>query len=105
MIAARCDVFGAGSLQLGFTVLIMAAVAILWGAGLPAAVLLGGAVAMSSTGITLKQLVDQGDVSSHPGRLLLGILLFQDLAILPFLVVLDGWELSGGPAERCAGLE
>ena len=98
LIAARRDVFGAGSLQVGFTVLIVAAVATLWGVGLPAAVLLGGAVAMSSTAITLKQLVDQGDVSSHQGRLLLGILLFQDLAVLPFLVVLGGWELSGGPA-------
>ncbi len=55
------------------------------------------AVAMSSTAITLKQLVDQGDVSSQHGRLVLGILLFQDLATLPFLVVLGGWELSGGP--------
>ena len=97
MIAARLDVFGAGGLQVGFTVLIVAAVAMLWGAGLPAAVLLGGAIAMSSTAITLKQLVDQGDVSSQQGRLVLGILLFQDLAVLPFLVVLGGWELSGGP--------
>src|SRR4030081_2183735 len=97
MIAARRDVFGAGSLQLGFTVLIVAAVVMLWGAGLPTAVLLGGAVAMSSTAITLKQLVDQGDVSSHQGRLVLGILLFQDLAALPFLVVLGRWELGAGP--------
>jgi monovalent cation:H+ antiporter-2, CPA2 family len=67
------------------------------GVGLPTAVLLGGAVAMSSTAITLKQLVDQGDVSSHQGRLVLGILLFQDLAALPFLVVLGGWELGSGP--------
>jgi CPA2 family monovalent cation:H+ antiporter-2 len=97
MIAARRDVFGAGSLQVGFTVLIVAAVAMLWGAGLRTAMLLGGAVAMSSTAITLKQLVDQGDVSSQQGRLVLGILLFQDLAVLPFLVVLGGWQLSGGP--------
>jgi len=97
MIAARRDVFGAGSLQVGFTVLMVAGLAMLGGIGLPTAVLLGGAVAMSSTAITLKQLVDQGDVSSHQGRLVLGILLFQDLAALPFLVVLGGWELGAGP--------
>src|SRR6267154_1254339 len=97
MIAARRDVFGAGSLQVGFTVLMVAGLAMLGGIGLPTAVLLGGAVAMSSTAITLKQLVDQGDVSSQHGRLVLGILLFQDLATLPFLVVLGEWELSGGP--------
>ena len=97
MIAARRDVFGAGSLQVGFTVLIVAGIAMLWGVGLSTAVLLGGAVAMSSTAITLKQLVDQGDVSSQQGRLVLAILLFQDLAALPFLVVLGGWKQSGGP--------
>src|SRR6195256_6825872 len=97
MIAARRDVFVAGSLQVGLTALIVAGIAMLWGVGLPTAVLLGAAVAMSSTAITLKQLVDQGDVSSQQGRLVLGILLFQDLAVLPFLVLLGGWELSGGP--------
>src|ERR1700704_2427098 len=96
MIAARRDVFVAGSLQVGLTALIVAGIAILWGVELPTAVLLGGAVAMSSTAITLKQLVDQGDVSSQQGRLVLAILLFQDLAALPFLVVLGGWKQSGG---------
>jgi CPA2 family monovalent cation:H+ antiporter-2 len=102
MIAARRDVFGAGSLQVGFTVSMVAGLAMLCGVGLPIAVLLGAAVAMSSTAITLKQLVDQGDVSSQQGRLVLGILLFQDLAVLPFLVVLGGWQLSGGPEPLAA---
>src|SRR4030088_2530945 len=97
MIAARRDVFVAGSLQVGLTALIVAGIAMLWGGELPTAVLLGGAVAMSSTAITLKQLVDQGDVGSQQGRLVLAILLFQDLAALPFLVVLGGRKQSGGP--------
>jgi len=97
MIAARRDVFGAGSLQVGFTVFIVTGIAALSGVSLSGAVMLGGAVAMSSTAITLKQLVDQGEVSSQQGRLVLGILLFQDLAVLPFLVVLGGWQLGGGP--------
>src|SRR5258708_27920448 len=74
----------------------------LWGVRLATAVLIGGAVAMSSTAITLKQLVDQGDFSSQQGRLVLGILLFQDLAVLPFLVVLDGWHIGGGPEPLVA---
>src|SRR4030081_2583413 len=97
MIAARRDVFVAGSLQVGLTALIVAGIAMLWGGEFPTAVLLGGAVAMSSTAITLKQLVEQGDVSSQQGRLVLGILLFQALAALPFLVVLGEWKQSGGP--------
>ena len=103
MIAARRDVFGAGSLQVGFTVFIVTGIAALSGMSLSGAVLLGGAVAMSSTAITLKQLVDQGEVSSQQGRLVLGILLFQDLAVLPFLVVLGVWQPGGG-AEPLGGL-
>ena len=53
MIDGRRDVFGAGSLQVGFTVLMVAGAAMLWGAGLPAAALLGGAVAMSSTAMII----------------------------------------------------
>jgi CPA2 family monovalent cation:H+ antiporter-2 len=56
MIAARGDVFGAGSLQLGLTVWLVAGTAILLGGGFGPALLLGGAVAVSSTAITLKQL-------------------------------------------------
>ncbi|MDB5393086.1 MAG: glutathione-regulated potassium-efflux system protein [Rhodospirillales bacterium] len=102
MIAARGDVFGAGSLQVGFTMLLVAGAAILLGAGFGPAVLLGGAVAMSSTAITLKQLGDQGDIGSQHGRLALGILLYQDLATLPFLVVLDASGPSGGPDPGAA---
>jgi CPA2 family monovalent cation:H+ antiporter-2 len=96
VIAARRTVFGAGSLQVGLTVLIVAAGVLFWGAGLAAAALIGGAVAMSSTAITLKQLADQGDITSQHGRLVLGILLFQDLATIPFLVILGTWGPGGG---------
>jgi CPA2 family monovalent cation:H+ antiporter-2 len=102
IISARRDVFGAGSLQLGFAILLVTAIAMLSGVGLSAAVLLGGAVAMSSTAITLKQLADQGNVSSYQGRIALAILLFQDVATLPFLVVLGGWQLGGGPEPLAA---
>jgi CPA2 family monovalent cation:H+ antiporter-2 len=97
MIHARADVFGAGGLQVALTTLSVAAAVMLWGGGLPGAVLMGGAVAMSSTAITLKQLADQGEISTQHGRLALGILLFQDLATLPFLVVVGAWRASGTP--------
>ena len=52
---------------------------------------------MSSTAITLKQLSDQGELGSEHGRLATGILLFQDLATLPFLVFAGAgrWEKFG----------
>lgn len=95
MIRAHTHVFGAGSLQVGLTSLIVAGSAMLLGTSWPAAILLGGAVAMSSTAIALKQLADQGEISTQHGRLALGVLLFQDLATLPFLVMVGAWEQSG----------
>src|SRR5262245_40212882 len=97
MIAAGRDVFAAGALQVGLTTSIVAGGAMVFGISLWAALLLGAACAMSSTAITLKQLADQGEVSSHHGRLALGILLFQDLATLPFLVAIDAWQSGGEP--------
>jgi CPA2 family monovalent cation:H+ antiporter-2 len=97
MIAAGRDVFAAGALQVGLTTSIVAGGAMVFGISLWAALLLGAACAMSSTAITLKQLADQGEVSSHHGRLVLGILLFQDLATLPFLVAIDAWQSGGEP--------
>jgi CPA2 family monovalent cation:H+ antiporter-2 len=97
MIAARTDVFGAGGLQVGLTSVIVASGAMLGGVDWRAAILLAGAVAMSSTAIALKQLADQGEISSQHGRLALGVLLFQDLATLPFLVVIGAWQQSGEP--------
>ena len=52
------------------------------------AVIVGGALSMSSTAIVIKQLTDQGELTLRHGNLSLGILLFQDLAAVPFLVVI-----------------
>ena len=63
---------------------------IAWSFGTPtaAAIVVGGALAMSSTAIVVKQLSDQLELQSRHGNLALGILLFQDLAAVPFLVVI-----------------
>jgi CPA2 family monovalent cation:H+ antiporter-2 len=93
LLASRTAVLGGGMLQVGLTVLAVAAgVALLLGTDGRAALLLGGTVAMSSTAITLKQLADQHQVDSDHGRLAVSILLFQDLATLPFLVALSVWQ-------------
>lgn len=81
MIAARADVFGAGSLQVASRCSLFGGAAVLAGLDWPAAVFLAGAVAMSSTAIALKQLADQGELTSQHGRIAMGILLFQDLLI------------------------
>lgn len=88
MIAARTIVFGVGGLQVGFTTLFGVGIALWLGADPAAAILLGGALAMSSTAIALKQLSDGGELNSQHGRLAVGVLLFQDLATLPLLILI-----------------
>jgi CPA2 family monovalent cation:H+ antiporter-2 len=101
MFAARADVFGAGGLQVALMTLGAAGLAALQGAAPVAAFLIGGAVATSSTAIVLKQLAEQGDLGTRPGRLTVGLLLFQDLATLPFLVVIGAYA-GGGDLQPLA---
>ena len=77
-----------------------AGAAIAWWMGLAgaAAFAAGGAIAMSSTAIVIKQLRDQLELQTTHGRLAVGILLFQDLAAIPFLVIIPivGESVGGG---------
>lgn len=92
LLAARHDVLLAGGLQVGATMVAVGVPLWLFGLDPRLCVLLGGAVAMSSTAVTAKQLAEQGEISSQHGRLAIGILLFQDLATVPLLVLLDNWS-------------
>jgi CPA2 family monovalent cation:H+ antiporter-2 len=87
LIAMRGEVFTLGGLQVGATTAAVAAVGWATGLTLPVAILLGGAVAMSSTAIVLRQLTEQDELNRTHGRLAFGVLLFQDLAIVPFLAL------------------
>jgi CPA2 family monovalent cation:H+ antiporter-2 len=98
LLESRTAVLGGGSLQVGLTVLAVAAVTMLLGTDWRAAIVLGGAVAMTSTAISLKQLADQNELGTAHGRLAVGVSVYQDLATLPFLVALDVWQRrSTGP--------
>ena len=88
LLTMRRLVFGLGAAQvLGSVVLVWAAAAALglnWRAGLA----LGGVLAMSSTAILAKMLAERLELNSPHGRQIMGILLFQDLAVVPFLILL-----------------
>ena len=87
MLAMRRDVFGLGALQLLVVGGLAAAGAVLAHVPLAAAIVLGGAVAMSSTAIVLHQLTDQAELNRTHGRLAVAVLLFQDLAFVPLLTL------------------
>jgi len=87
LIASRGEVFTVGGLQVGLTTGAVAAIAWTWGIAPEIAILLGGTVAMSSTAIVLRQLAEQDELNRTHGRIAFGALLFQDLAVVPFLAL------------------
>jgi CPA2 family monovalent cation:H+ antiporter-2 len=59
------------------------------------AMVLGGAMAMSSTAIVVKLMADRLELESEHGRRVMGILLFQDLAVVPLLVMIPALAAGG----------
>lgn len=90
MIAAKRVVFAFGSLQVGATALLAMPLCLWAGAGLMASLLVSFALALSSTAIVHKELIDQDETTSHHGVLATGFLLFQDFAALPLLALASG---------------
>ena len=105
LIAMRREVFGLGSAQVAATAAIFAALARLGGIPWPAAVVVGGALAMSSTAILLHQLTERAELNRTHGRLAFSMLLFQDLAFVPFLALASALTAGAGRFDLRASLE
>lgn len=88
MIAMRREVLLLGGSQVVGTTLVVMLLLWAFGLTLEGAFVIAGAIAMSSTAIVIKQLAEQLELNSRHGRLSVGILLFQDLAVVPFLVII-----------------
>ncbi len=88
LLAMRKILLGLGGLQVVLSTLSTILVARWFGLSLEASFAVGGALALSSTAIVIKQLQEQLEIQSRHGRNALGILLFQDLAVVPFLVAI-----------------
>src|SRR6185503_16870845 len=97
LMAMRRLVFGLGLAQVAATIAIVMSVAFAFGWGWQAGLALGGIVAMSSTAIVSKLLAERFELDSPHGREVMGVLLFQDLAVVPLLVVVPA---LGRPAEE-----
>lgn len=86
--AMRVQVLGLGSAQILVSALIIAMGLLVVGVTLTNAVLLGAALALSSTAIVIELLKERNALSSPLGRSCFAILLMQDLAIVPMLFTL-----------------
>jgi CPA2 family monovalent cation:H+ antiporter-2 len=108
--AMRRHVFGLGLSQVVLTVLLTTlaslALAVLlptwWDISWQTALALGGVMAMSSTAIVIKMVAERLELESEHGKRVLGILLFQDLAVVPLLVLIPA--LAADPEELMIAL-
>src|SRR5256712_771905 len=89
-----------GLSQVGLTVAASALVARASGTSWQIALLLGFLVALSSTALVLKGLTDKGEIDAPHGRLATGVLIFQDLCVVPMMLVLPflAGRAAGGPS-------
>jgi len=87
LIALRASVFGLGGIQVAFCTLFFGGAVWLWGTNLEATIVIAGALALSSTAIVTKELSGLRQVHTRHGQLSVGILLFQDLAAVIFLIL------------------
>jgi CPA2 family monovalent cation:H+ antiporter-2 len=105
--AMRSLVFGLGMSQVvltiagavlgnGLLIWLFSFTARPWELGFSGAMVLGSAMAMSSTAIVVKLMADRLELESDHGRRVMGVLLFQDLAVVPLLVMIPALGQSGG---------
>jgi CPA2 family monovalent cation:H+ antiporter-2 len=110
MIAMKREVFGLGAAQVIATTAVFACVARAVGVPWLMAIVVGGAISMSSTAIIVHQLTDRAELNRTHGRLAFSMLLFQDLAFVPFLALAsaltrgDTFSLSGTVISVVGGI-
>ena len=104
LYAMRKTLFGLGGSQVLITLVVTMLLGWLAGLSLPTAFVIGGALTMSSTAIVSKILMERVDLNSRHGRLSIGILLFQDLAVIPILVLIPALGAHSGDLGSTLGL-
>ncbi len=96
LISIKNVVLWGGTLQVGGTILFTALAS--WGLGLPwrSAVFMGFLISLSSTAIVLKMLQEKGELSAPHGRIAMAVLIFQDIVVVPMMLLIP---LLAGESE------
>jgi monovalent cation:proton antiporter-2 (CPA2) family protein len=87
--AMKHMVFGLGGAQVILTGLVIIGLALLFGLSLRSAVIIGFGLALSSTAFGLQILTERKEIGTHYGRTAFSVLLFQDLAVVPLLMLVS----------------
>lgn len=93
LVRMKKAVLGAGGLQVLLTICLSAVLAYLATGQVNKSIFVGFLIALSSTAIVLKMLSEQGETDSPHGRIMVGILVFQDLCVVPLMLLIPA--LSG----------
>jgi CPA2 family monovalent cation:H+ antiporter-2 len=83
----RSYILGLGTTQVAVSGVAITTAAVLAGVEMEAAIVIGAALALSSTAVVLQLLSERGEMASRVGRISIAILLLQDLAVVPFLAL------------------
>lgn len=83
----RAFVISGGSLQVGLTIMLTAIIAWIFQLPMGVGIFWGFLLALSSTAIVLKLLMDREELDTPHGRLAVGILIFQDIIVLPMILI------------------
>ncbi len=87
-------IFGLGTAQVVITALMIGVTAYAWGNAMEASVVIGLSLALSSTAMVMQILSERSEIAQPHGRTAFAVLLFQDLAVVPVLILLP--VLGGG---------
>ena len=96
LYSMRRIVLGIGGLQVAISLAVIMMVCFAFDLSWQSSLVVGGALAMSSTAIVSKLLVERLDLNSRHGRVAIGVLLFQDLAVVPLLVLIPAISSQSG---------
>ncbi|MEN6584943.1 MAG: monovalent cation:proton antiporter-2 (CPA2) family protein [Sulfuricella sp.] len=102
--AMRGVVFGLGGAQVLVTLALVLVAAMLFGHSWQAGVAMGSVLALSSTAIVSKMMTERLELQSRHGRLVIGVLLFQDLAVVPLLILLPALSATGDDLAGVIGM-
>ncbi len=98
----RKSVFGLGAAQVTLTAALIAVAGLAFGLPVATSIVIGFALAMSSTAFVLQTLAERGELTTRKGRSSFAILLFQDIAVIPLLALIP---LMGSGDETPAGAQ
>lgn len=102
--AMRRLVFGLGGLQVGITMLSVIGILMLTGVPFNWAFAVSGALAMSSTAIVSRILSEKTELGQRHGQMVMGVLLMQDIAVVPLMILIPALSGNGGEGSLWAAL-